>query len=498
MIVAPEHRDRWAANLGAGPRWALACLAGLLNGAGFIVAGPLALVANVPLLCALWGARTATQAALLGGIVGVLGGAHIYGILDYGWWILVAFSLYTGSQMVIYGLLMRLLWGRIDGPAGRAFDVALPALVWTLTEWIRSVGPLSMPASYVGNLAGIEPFAPWLALAPHTGGLGVSTVIALVGSVVFHLAFVGGAHARMALAAAGLVAAVGIAGLAAPPPLGERPVTVAGVQGGLANPQYQAALADPAAMRDIVATYETLTRQAIDKGTDLVVWPETAVRAPVLETAALRARLFPRPADRSTLVAGLVARERDGRGYNLAVAIAPGPEGGQEMGRQAKVRLVPGVERHFTPGPAWRPIHTPAGAVGALICLESVYPIGARTLVAHGAEILVVMSNDAGFGRSPITDHMTRRAIVRAVETGRWLLRVGQAGITTLVDPRGHSHGALGLFEPGVLYGEARLRSDRTLYVRWGDWWMALCGGLLLLAAALALRSRRVRARSST
>lgn len=495
MIVADRHSDRWAAQLADGPRWALATLSGLLNGAAFILLGPLALIANVPLLCALWGARSATQAALLGGLVGVLGGAHIYGILDYGAWILVAFSLYTGSQMVIYGLLMRLLWGRIEGPIGRGFDVALPALVWTLTEWIRTVGPLSMPASYVGGIADVELLRPWLALAPHTGGLGVSTVIALVGSVVWHLAFVGRSHRTPALIAAGLIALVGAAGAIAPPSLGERPVRVAGVQGGLANPQYQAAQADPAAMRDVVATYEALTRQALDGRPDLVVWPETAVRAPVLETRALRARLFPRSDDVSTLIAGLVARDAEGRGYNLAVAIAPG---GVEIGRQAKVRLVPGVEAHFTPGPAWRPIPTPAGAVGALICLESVYPIGARTLAANGAEILVVMSNDAGFGRSPITGHMTRRAAVRAVETGRWLLRVGQAGITTLIDPQGRQHGALGLFVPGVLRGEARLRDDRTLYVRWGDWWMALCGGLLLLAAALALRSRRVSARSTT
>lgn len=492
MVVAELHADRWAPNLTTRARWALAVLAGLFNGAGFILIGPLALIANVPLLCALWGARSATQAALLGGIVGLLGGAHIYGILNYGWWILVAFSLYTGSQMVIYGLLMRLLWGRVDGGLGRAIDVALPALVWTLTEWIRSVGPLSMPASYVGNIADIAPLRPWLALAQYTGGLGVSTAIALVGSVIFHLLFVRGAHTRPALGAVGLVAAVGVFGALAPPPLGERAITVAGVQGGLANPQYQAAQADPAAMRDVVATYETLTRRALDARPDLVVWPETAVRAPVLETRSLRARLFPRADDRSTLIAGLIARDAEGRGYNLAAAIGPGADAdgkpGRELARQAKVRLVPGVEAHFTPGPAWRPMQTPAGRIGALICLESVYPIGARTLAANGAELLVVMSNDAGFGRSPITDHMTRRARVRAVETGRWLLRVGQAGITTLIDPRGAAHGELGLFVPGILEGEARLRGDATLYVRWGDWWMALSAAFLAFAALLGVR----------
>lgn len=494
MVAAtPAPTDpRSAPRLTLSARWALATLAGLLNGAGFIYAGPLALIANVPLLCALWGAPSATTAAGLGGIVGVLAGAHIYGILDYGAWILVAFSLYTGSQMVIYGLLMRALWGR----AGPAFDVALPALVWALTEWIRTLGPLSMPASYVGNIADSPAFAPWLALAPHTGGLGVSTLIALAQSVVFHLIFVGGRHRRPALAAVALIALVGLAGAVWPPPLGDRPITVAGVQGGLGNAQYRAALADPATQREVVATYEALTRQALDSGADLVVWPETAVRAPVLETPALRARLFPRADDRSVLIAGLIGRDAAGNNQNLAVAIGPG---GAEVGRQPKVRLVPGTEAHFAPGAAWAALETPTARVGALICLESVYPAAARALAASGAEILVVMSNDAGFGRSPITRHMSNRATVRALETGRWLLRVGQAGITTLIDPRGGWHGALGLFEPGVLRGEARLRSDRTLYVRWGDWWMLLVGAALLGGAIVAWRrSRAESARSTT
>ena len=32
---------------------------------------------------------------------------------------------------------------------------------------------------------------------------------------------------------------------------------------------------------------------------------------------------------------------------------------------------------------------------------------------------------------------MLNRAIVRAVETGRWLVRVGQAGVTRIIRPDG-------------------------------------------------------------
>ncbi len=144
--------------------------------------------------------------------------------------------------------------------------------------------------------------------------------------------------------------------------------------------------------------------------------------------------------------------------------------------------------KYLTAGAGWEPLDTPVGRLGVMVCLESIYPDIGRALTSAGAELLLVMSNDAGFGESLVTHHMTNRAVVRAVENGRWLLRAGQAGVSTLVDPRGRIHGRLGLFETGLLTGTARLRSDETLYVRWGDWWMGLVGGVLLLAFAASVR----------
>lgn len=456
----------------------LATLAGLLNGIAFVFWGPAALVANVPLLLALPRARRWWSAGLAGGLVGLLGGMHIYGILDYGWLLFAGFSLYTASQMVLYALLYR----RHVGRHGPAFDVLLPALLWTLTEWIRTLGPLAMPASYVGCIADVPWLRPWLWLAPWIGGLGVSSLMALTQSVVFHLAFQRSTHLRPALwCAAALALAGGLGGLL-PPPLGERVVPVVAVQGGLANAQYTAAQADTLAARDIFLTYEALTRRAYALGPALVVWPETAVRTDVLNTPTLRQRLAPPPG--TTLIAGLLHRE--GRqAWNLAVALGPG---GAELGRYAKVRTVPRTEAYLTRGTSRAPLETPAGRVGVLICLESVYPDAGRATVRAGAELLTVLSNDSGFGRSPITTHMTRRAIVQAVETGRWLLRVGQAGITTLIDPQGVTHGDLGLFNADVLAGEARLRSDLTWATRFGDWWMGLCGLPLLIAGVRRVR----------
>ena len=90
-------------------RWILASLSGVLNGIGFIYLGEASLVANVPLLYALVCSRSYWESASLSAWVGFLGGVHIYGIINYGWFLLLGFSLYTASQMFVYGALFRLL-----------------------------------------------------------------------------------------------------------------------------------------------------------------------------------------------------------------------------------------------------------------------------------------------------------------------------------------------------------------------------------------------------
>ena len=186
------------------------------------------------------------------------------------------------------------------------------------------------------------------------------------------------------------------------------------------------------------------------------------------------------------LLAGLIETDLKGRRYNVMSAVEAGD---RVVGRYPKVRLVPGTEAHFTAGPGFNSMRTRHGSIGALICLESVYPDAARKLVQSGAEILVVASNDAGFGWSPISQHMMNRAIVRAVETRRWLVRVGQAGISTVVSPLGDTSAEpLALFTPGLLKAEVERRNDETLFVRWGDWWI----GLILVFLALVAFARRL------
>lgn len=224
----------------------------------------------------------------------------------------------------------------------------------------------------------------------------------------------------------------------------------------------------------------------------LVVWPETAVWQ-VPEEA--REVLAGRP-----LLTGVNLY-----GPNRAVLYREG----QVLGRYDKVRLVPfgerfpfrealgGVYAFFfqafglgdlgdrTPGTRLAPI----GPYGVMICYESVFPSVARTLAREGAEVLVLLTNDAWYGPSFGGRQHFALGRLRAVETGRWLLRAGNDGITASIDPLGRVVAQIPPHREGYLLAPFAFREGKTPYVRFGDWAVGLALTLLLLGLILRVRA---------
>jgi apolipoprotein N-acyltransferase len=136
-------------------------------------------------------------------------------------------------------------------------------------------------------------------------------------------------------------------------------------------------------------------------------------------------------------------------------------------------------------------------APGGLICYEAVFPALARQRVRDGANVLVNISNDAWFGRTSAPVQHLYLTAMRAVETGRYIARATNTGITAIIDQRGRitTHGAL--FKPQVVIGEARLFTHSTVYclaapyIMWGTVLVSLA------AAALCLARRRAGPRST-
>jgi len=113
-------------------------------------------------------------------------------------------------------------------------------------------------------------------------------------------------------------------------------------------------------------------------------------------------------------------------------------------------------------------------------------------LVRDGAELLVVVTNDAWFaGNSELSAHFAA-AVFRAVETGRYVVQAANGGVSGLIDPQGRILAATR--SETVTAGTLHVRNGQTLYARWGDVPLLLLfgvGGLMLLAVRVHRRSNK-------
>ena len=122
----------------------------------------------------------------------------------------------------------------------------------------------------------------------------------------------------------------------------------------------------------------------------------------------------------------------------------------------------------------------------SLICYESLFPEEARAHVRGGAQVLVNVTNDAWYGKTPAAWQHFQAARMRAVETGRYLLRAANTGITAIIRPDGVVSAVQPWWQAHALVGQFRLSTSQTPYMRWGDW--PLLGCLIILMLPLLMR----------
>ena len=95
--------------------------------------------------------------------------------------------------------------------------------------------------------------------------------------------------------------------------------------------------------------------------------------------------------------------------------------------------------------------------------------------VRNGAEIIVISTNDSWFSDSAALDMHNGQARLRAIETGRYVVRSANTGISSIIDPMGNVKSELGALERGVVVSEISARSENTLYVYIGNLFAYLC-----------------------
>lgn len=136
----------------------------------------------------------------------------------------------------------------------------------------------------------------------------------------------------------------------------------------------------------------------------------------------------------------------------------------------------------FSRGDSYQqPLRIAGQRVAADVCYEDVF----GEEIIHqlpAASVLVNVTDDAWFGDSIAPWQHLQISQMRALESGRYMLRATNTGVTAIIDARGFVLANLPVFTRGTLNGAAQGYQGSTPYVRWGNKMALLLAGIMLLA----------------
>ncbi len=242
--------------------------------------------------------------------------------------------------------------------------------------------------------------------------------------------------------------------------------------------------------------YQQMTYQHWDS--KLIIWPETSIPAYLSQVDDYFLKPLEQEAQRhhTDLIVSLLDKNpQTGGVYNAALKL------GSKRMLYRKNHLLPFGEYmplqplsgwvltqigirldDFASGGAMQPLVEAAGyPAGISICYEDGF--GSETIrQLNNAAYLVNLTNDAWFGRSLEPHQHLQMARMRALESGRYLLRATNTGVTAIIAPNGKLTAHAPLFETTALTGTFFPMHGLTPYARLGDARIMLVIGLFLLS----------------
>ena len=472
-------------------------IAAIIGASGVLCFAPFGLFWLAPaiwlgLFALLLGARTAPQGALTGLAFGL--GFFLTGVS----WVYVSLSVFGGMPWWLAGIAAFLFCGVMalfPSMAGWLFKRWQPLEHWrqalffavliAAVDWLRSWIFTGFPWLAAGYSQ--APPSPLAGFAPLLGVHGLSLLITLAGALLLHW------RSGLAFLTLSTAAGFGLQQQAWTTPAGA-PISVALIQGNI--PQEMKFR--PEAFMRTLDLYLQLVKQ---NPAQLTLLPETAIpaffdRLPPGYLDALKAAALSHGGD---LIFGTLSGEET-HYWNSAISLGSSP-----LQVYSKTHLVPFGEMippgfswfmnlasipmsSFSRGPAKQAALAVAGQqVAVNICYEDVF--GEEIIGAlPQAGILANLSNTAWFGRSLAQPQHLQIARMRAVETGRPMLRATNTGMTAVIHADGSVQAVLQPFTQGVLKAEVRAYQGMTPYARMGNWGFLLLASLLLLASQWSRR----------
>lgn len=405
-------------------------------------------------------------------------------------------AIFGGLIFLIYKLLQR---GGVFDRTPILRPIVFSAL-WIVFEWSSTIGWTGVPW---GRLCiGQSEYLPILQSASLFGSYFISFLLLIVNGL-FAYAILNFRVRKKAILCVGLAAAILLSNILLGVGLmhkrdGDRvTVKVAAIQGNVDMD------AKGSALRELMRVYGDMTRQAAAEGAKIVVWPESIFPYRMNRYPTLSDFVTDLAAECDvTLIVGALYRGEDGKSYNTLYMVTP--DGGISDNLYHKRHLVPfgeyvpmrdlimtlipplaelsALDDDLTPGDDTALFETEWGKLGGLICFDSIYEELTRASVRDGANLMLLPSNDSWwFSTSVETYQNETQAMLRAIEGGRYLVRSGNTGISSIITEHGEHKSWLAPMTKGIAISEVEMCTDTTLYARIGNLLVYLCMAFVLL-----------------
>ena len=388
------------------------------------------------------------------------------------------------------------------------------ACLWTALEWWQAHSGWSgvpwarLAIGQAENVLSLQSAAIF-------GSYFITFLIVAVNGLLAYMFLHPSRRVLCAALAAGLVfgnMAFGAIRMAAVKDMGE-PVKVAAIQGNKGSLENWSLTT----MDKVMEVYGELSREAAENGAELIVWPETCIPANIDRQGWVYEYVTELSQECGVpILCGLFTRVAEGSDadYNSIVAALPdGTVHGTVYNKRNPVpfgEFVPFRDLVMTVIPPLAEINTlaediPAGEdsvvmeldvgnVGPLICFDSIYERNALDSIGNGAQILAVSTNDSWFTDSRGVWMHHAQSQLRAIETGRYVVRSANTGVSSVINDRGE---VLELLEPlktGYVLEEAYLSDRVTVYSVIGNVFayacVAVCAAAFLCPVAERMTDR--------
>jgi apolipoprotein N-acyltransferase len=471
--------------------------------------GVLAVVAPTPLLAALRRVETRRGAAAIGFTYGVgFYSLLLFWVKETGFLSVIALVLLLSGYSTVYAVVVFRArdWGRAAW-----WLTAIGA--WALIELVRlnfpfggfSWGLLGYPAGeYEWTRGGTQ----------FIGTSGWSVVFIAIAAGLALFVTDRRRPARWLVPSLAVGALLTLTGALAPPSADGASLRVAIVQGNSPCPDVHCVNEN----RLIFESHLELTQSLTPGQARLVVWPESSAGSSVelvthpdrLAQVAAEARRLDswfligsqRTIDDESFTNLNLVLDAEGRVVGEYWKRHPVPFG-EYVPLRPLFDWIPALDqvpRDLVRGTEDTVFELPGGTLGSVISFEGAFSRSTRPLVQAGAEMLVVATNKASFGDTPVSDQFIGMTSMRAAELGTPVVHAAITGRSAFISADGTVQSLTEAFETDILLGTVNYRTaGPTLYARLGDWlqYLAIAAGAAVVSARWLHRQREKAAASA-